>query len=68
MNDTTLQIVLVLSGYLVASHLFFLFVINKLVNKVMSRNFFEYQQKPTPKKERVLVEDEPQDYIGRIFS
>ena len=59
----------VLAFYLVASHIFFLVVINKLVNKLMSRNYYEYQQTPSkPKPPNTVVEDFAQDHIGRVFS
>lgn len=58
-----------LAAYLVISHVFFLFVINKLVNKLMSRNYYEYQQKPKDVEFKAQMDEPaPQDFIGRVFS
>ncbi len=44
-------------------------MIHRLVNKLMSRNYYEYQQSPRkPEPKMADVEHVPQDYIGRVFS
>lgn len=69
MTEQLAYVIYVLAGYIVGSHFFFFFVINKLVNKLMSRNYYEYQQKPKDVETKAHVE-EPivEDYIGRVFS
>lgn len=42
----------VLLAYLIASHVYFLYLINKLVNKVMSRSFGEYQANKEKKEKK----------------
>lgn len=52
--------------------IFFLFVINKLVNKIMSRDFSEYQQGQRllkdPKVEVRYEEHPPQEDMNRLLA
>jgi len=53
-----------LVALLVAEQAISFYFINKLVNKIMSRNYAEYEQaqiKPERQRFRVPLEDEPED-------
>jgi hypothetical protein len=69
--ERIVMVVYALTGYIVLSHLFFFFVINKLVNKVMAGSFFEYQDGKRhlkkPKEVTVTEEFVPQENMARMF-
>jgi hypothetical protein len=57
---------LVLLGYILVSHLFFLYATHKFINKIMSHSFYDYQQavkvgKKEVVKKELLSEEEPED-------
>lgn len=64
-------VVLVLSGLLVVTIFLSFYVINKLVNKVMSKSYFEYldaeKNLKKPKTEIFMEEGLPQEDLARVF-
>lgn len=58
----------ILAFLLIASNVFWAWVTNKLVNKLMSRNYFEFKQADVPpvvsQKTIKLTQDETEDYGG----
>lgn len=62
------QLFAYLCVYAVFMHLFYFWMIHKLVNKLMSRNYYEYQQKPHVPEKKVQTEElYPQENIARVF-
>lgn len=54
-----------LLAFIIIREAFYQYTMNKLLNKAMSRSYFEYKQadqlKPEDKKENKIVEDDPED-------
>ena len=69
MTETT--IIIVLFGYILAREVFFMYSTNKLVNKIMSHSFYDYQRsltvgKPEPKKDQIPNDEDPPEDIGAL--
>lgn len=47
---------IVLLSYIVVSHAVFLFCIHKLINKLMSRDYYDYRKEPPPLKDKMKPE------------
>lgn len=66
------ELVFALLSIIAFQTIFFLFVINKLVNKLMSRDFSEYQQGQRllkdPKVEVKYEEPPMQENMGRLLA
>lgn len=68
MAEQLAYIVYICLGLITFETIFFLFIVNKLLNKAMSRDFMEYQsgKKLLKKKEVVYQEGQPQENLGMI--
>lgn len=60
------MIVWILSGLLIVQTVFFLFVINKLVNKIMSRDYQSYSFKEPKYEAPKLQETDPAMDLGSL--
>jgi hypothetical protein len=71
MSDVIFAVIVVLAGLLVFSVAAAFIIISSLVNKLLSRNYFEYldskKNLKKPKTETVLEERIPQENIARVF-
>lgn len=73
--SSELFVIIVLLVYILVKEVFYYTQLQKLVNKLMSRSYFEYEQAeainaPPPKEKEIkinLKEYEEREDLGRIF-